>query len=205
VRRAAIATLTLFALTLTGCGTQTSATTQPDQLAPEPSESAEPTVSTTLGAYNILVEDVNGFFAAAYEAERRNPAPKAPKNAEELLALVGYEFRDGVTLAVYDDAQERVCFTGPENTYLTVSEPEDSLQRTLGTGECQYDDGAVVLEVVFPDDMPGALVRERVIKGEDVAKGIPAIAGFADIINASLRDDLPDPAEDLDAPTAGTN
>ena len=36
MRRAAIATLTLFALALTGCGTQTSATTQPDQLTPSP-------------------------------------------------------------------------------------------------------------------------------------------------------------------------
>jgi hypothetical protein len=204
VRRAAIATLTLFAIALTGCGTQTSTTTQPNQLTPKPSESAEPTVPTTLGAYNILAEDVNGFFAAATDAERRTPQ-KAPVSAEDLLAVVGYEFGDGVALAVYDDPQERICFTGPENTYLTLSEPEDSLQRTLGTGECNYDDGAVVLEVVFPDDMPGALVSERVIKGEDVARGIPALAEFADIVNASMRDDLPNPAEDPDAPTAGTN
>lgn len=62
-----------------------------------------------------------------------------------------------------------------------------------------------MLEVVFPDDMPGALVSERVIKGEDAAKGIPALAGFADLINASMGDDLPDRGEDPDAPTASTN
>lgn len=203
MRPAAIATLTLFALALTGCGSRTSATTQPNQLTPKPNESAEP-VSSTVRAYDILAEDVNGFFAAATEAESRTPQ-KAPASAEDLLALVDYEFGDGVALAVYDDAHERICFTGPKNTYLTLSEPEESLQRTLGTGACNYDDGAVVLEVAFPDDMPGAPVSERVIKGEDVAKGIPALVEFADILNASLRNDLQDRGEGPEAPTASTN
>lgn len=152
-------------------------TAAPNEPAPR-----EQTTSTTLEAYNVLAKDMNGFFAAAEHL----PPQKAPKDAEDLRALVDYDFRDGVTLVEYDDTEHHLCFTGPENTYLTLSEPADTLQRSLGTGDCNYDDGAVVLEVVFPDDMPGALVTERVIKGERLAKQIPALADFSDLINRSL-------------------
>ena len=137
-------------------------------------------------AYNLLAQDTNRFFAAAEAVEETNPDAH-PKTVEDLLALVDYTFADGVALSVYEDNDnEHVCFTGPEETFLSLSESEGGdLRRIFGTGECAYDDGDVVLEIIFK---PGANLRveERVLEGKDIAEQIPALDGFVDVLNEAF-------------------
>ncbi|WP_344154642.1 hypothetical protein [Nocardioides koreensis] len=137
---------------------------------------------STVQAYDLLAEESARFVAAAEAAEESNPDAD-PQTAEELLALIDYTFADGVALSVYDE--EHVCFTGPESTYLALSERENDLRRIFGTGECAYDDGDVVLEVTF---VPGARLRveERVLEGKGLAEQIPALGGFVDALNKAL-------------------
>jgi hypothetical protein len=133
-------------------------------------------------AYDVLVRQTDRFFAAAQIAEEANPDAD-PQSAEELLALVDYSFAEGVALSAYDE--EHVCFTGPGPTYLSLVERKDDLRRSLGTGECAYDDGDVVLEVVF-DEGAGFHLKQRVVKGADIAEQIPALDDFVDTVNDAL-------------------
>ena len=183
---------------LTGCGTETgagtvTATTPTISASGTSSTSASPTqaaaspgTSSTVQAYNLLAQDTNRFFAAAEAVEETNPDAH-PKTVEDLLALVDYTFADGVALSVYEDNDnEHVCFTGPEETFLSLSESEGGdLRRILGTGECAYDDGDVVLEITFK---PGANLRveERVLEGKDMAEQVPALDGFVDVLNEAF-------------------
>ena len=188
----AAVTVALPMAALTGCGTETGAgtvTTATANSSPTAPASASPSVATrspaassTVQAYNLLAQDTNRFFAAVEAAEESNPDAD-PQSAEELLALVDYTFADGVTLSAYDE--EHLCFTGPEETYLSLSEHKDDMRRIFGTGECAYDDGDVVLEITFK---PGASLRveERVLEGKDIAEQIPALDGFADVLNEAF-------------------
>ena len=183
----AAVTVALPMAALTGCGTETGAGTV-TAITPTPSASPTeaPGTSSTVQAYNLLAQDTNRFVAAAEAVEETNPDAQ-PQTVEELLALVDYTFADGVALSVYEDKHNgHVCFTGPEKTFLSLSESEGGdLRRILGTGECAYDDGDVVLEITFK---PGERLRveERLVKGEDIAEQIPALDGFVDVLNEAF-------------------
>jgi hypothetical protein len=138
---------------------------------------------TTVEAYAVLVRHVNGFFRAAEAAEEQHPEA-VPESLEDVLALAGYVFRDGVSLREYDLTDDHVCFTGPQDTYLALTEVDHDLRRLLGTGGCDYTDGEIVLEYGLAKNAPGFRLRERVIKGRDLAQQVPGLDEFADIINA---------------------
>jgi hypothetical protein len=131
-------------LALSACGTQSSVT---------PTDAKEPSpevASTKVAAYTMLAEDFVGFFTDI--ASPGENAGSGPKSAEEALARSDYEFHDGVTLSEFDGENYRMCFTGPDDTYLTFSVNDGSdesnlAKRTLGVGACNYDDGDVVTSV----------------------------------------------------------
>ena len=176
----AAVTSALSIAALTGCGDDVGTGTV------TPATATSPGTSSTLQAYDLLAGEVTRFVAAADAAEQSSPDVD-PQTPEELLALIDYTFADGVTLSVYEDKHNgHVCFTGPEETFLSLSESESGdLRQILGTGECAYDDGDVVLELVLK---PGARVHvePRVIKGKDIAEQIPALDGFVDQLNEAL-------------------
>lgn len=170
----AAAAVALPLTALTGCGTEGSAPTSAATTSPEH--------LTKVEAYAVLVRQTDRFFAAASAAEKTNPDAD-PQSAEELLALVDYTFTEGVTLAKYDE--EHLCFTGPGSTYLSLFERKDDLRRLLGTGECTYDGGDVVLEVVF-DEGAGLHLEQRVLEGADIAEQIPGLDDFVDTVNEAF-------------------
>jgi hypothetical protein len=129
-----LSALSLSALTLAGCGSETAAT-----------GSATPEPSARVAAYAALAEDFTGFFVKSVTVDAAGDLG-SPQTVDDVLAKVDYTFRDGVTLAEYDPKHNRLCFTGPEDTYLTMTaDDEGAMRRTLGTGDCDYEDGEVVL------------------------------------------------------------
>ena len=160
-----------------GCGTEASA--PPTGTAT--TGSASP--MTTVEAYAVLVRNVNGFLEAAEAAGEQHPEA-VPQTAEDLRALTDYVFRDGVSLQEYDDPESHICFTGPQDTYLAVTEVDHDLRRILGTGDCDYSDGEIVLVYRLTQDVDGLTWSERVDKGQDLAEQVPGLDEFADIINA---------------------
>ncbi len=134
-------------------------------------------------AYNLLAGELARFVDAAQVVEKAHPDAH-PETAEEALALVDYTFADGVTLSVFD-SDGRVCLTGPEETYLSLSESTGGdLRQNLGTGPCVYDDGDVVLSIDFK--VAELRVKGRVLKGQEIAEQVPALEAVVDVLDETL-------------------
>jgi hypothetical protein len=165
----------------------TAAATEAATGGPDPKE------QRLLAAYEVLASDMNGFFDAAFAKDSQSSGGM-PENLEDLVEWVGYDFRDDVALETFDASGGLICFTGREDTYLAMSEPEDAgdLQRTMGTGPCDYERGAVV---TVARESRGTF-RERVVRGVALWAQVPALADFAGMVNSVTPDPGP---EDLDA------
>lgn len=162
-----------------------------------PTPSAPPPPSTSpvdvevspsvLDGYRALSAAVNGFFAAVQRVEDDQPGAE-PANAEEMKALVGYEFPKGVDLVGY--STKRICFLGPDDTHLVFATDPDTLRQLLGTGACRYDDGDVVVDITFDfvtdGDLPKTVYHHRVVKGGNVAARIPGLHAYLDLLNTSM-------------------
>src|SRR3954468_1907199 len=95
-------------LALAGCGSETAATS-----------SGTPEPSAKVTAYTALAEDFTGFFVQFVTFAAAGDLGSA-ESADDVLAKLDFTFHDGVTLAEYDRKHRRLCFTGPEDTYLTM-------------------------------------------------------------------------------------
>lgn len=129
------------AMALAGCGTQDSSTATDPKAGPTTAAAT----SSPVEAYTVLAGDFTGFVKKIDAAR----VDEEPTTVEGWLAVADYDFHDGVTLAEFDDEQYRLCFTGPQDTYLSfsVNDNNDVVTRTLGVGVCDYADGEIVTRV----------------------------------------------------------
>lgn len=101
-----------------------------------------------------LSADMTGFVAklVADPSDREALEHASDITPELVTEAVGYEFGEGVTLAEIDDRESMMalCFTGPENTYATVTLGDYYARRTFGTGGCDYEKGLLVTETDEP-------------------------------------------------------
>ena len=159
--------------------------------SPDPSDTREASPRagpvTAIAAYEVLSADTTGFFEAAHRAEARHP-DAVPRTEEEVLDLVDYDFADGVSLVEWD-SDGHICFMGPGDTYLAMSERKSDLVRVFGTGACNYDDGDVVLRLVADASFR---LTERVVKGGDVARRIPSLERFEENLNRLMTESVED-------------
>ena len=155
-------------LALTACGTQNDAD---DEKASD---------GKPVEAWNTLAKESTGFFKAA----STNASDAEPTSAKEAMEMADYDFVDGVTLGEFysNDTDTGLCFTGQDSTYLTFASTDKGFQRTLGTGDCDFDHGDIVLSIDFEDmlregeDKPN--FDEKVVEGKDLAKQVPALEDF---------------------------
>ena len=178
-------TAVLLACAVLGaCGDPSAGATDP---TPSSSSSASD-VSAEIAAYRLLVDEFNGFIRAAI-ANDEAPLGGVPASPEEVIETVGYDFAEGVTIEQLEEEGGLLCFTGPERTFLTVGEHGDGntvLRRVLGTGECAYDDGAVIIDLDLPDDLQVNTFEEQVVKGEDVVEQVPGLHALGELMNETM-------------------
>lgn len=178
----ALAVGSVLAVGLAGCGggSDSSDSSKPGTNAgskPGTSESAD---DARIAGWNAVSDDLNGFFTRIYTIPQRTGKP--PANVAEVNDWVKYTYRDGVQLADFQQSGRRLCLTGPGDTYLAMTLAED-LTRTLGTGACDYDDGDIVLVGTSKDDTS---VVEKVTKGADLARQVPPLEKFVEVIRLGL-------------------
>jgi hypothetical protein len=155
--------------------------------------------ASTVRAYNLLAGELARFVDAAQVAEKAHPEAH-PETVEEVLALVDHRFADGVRLSVFEP-DGHVCLTGPEGTYLSLSESRGGdLRENLGTGPCAYDRGDVVLEIDF--DVAELRVKGRVLEGRELADQVPALDAVVDVLDDAFA---PARAAEGDVTTDGSD
>jgi hypothetical protein len=177
------------------------ATAAPDTLTPTASTTPTP-ISTesipatpeTLAGYQALTTGLTALFARADKLVGEDPAAD-PQDADDVKRLVGDVFPDGVDLVVFsgDDALI-MCLTGPATTFLLLVTHGDGIRQVLGPGDCSdiesidaEADGDVVVDITVElvGDRPKVRYVATVVKGQNLADGIPGLEDFIEGLNSA--------------------
>ncbi|MEO6512868.1 MAG: hypothetical protein ABIO16_17855, partial [Nocardioides sp.] len=113
-------------------------------------------------------------------------------SADEVDALLGDIYPDGVDLVVFDE-NGVICLTGPAATFVLLGEHGDTLRQIYGPGGCDnassvsgLEDGDIVVDITFDivgKDHPRPHYKPRVMKGQNLVDQIPDLVGYLDVLN----------------------
>ena len=129
-----------------------------------------------IDAWQSLAADFDGFFTAYLDTA----LGRRDRTAAKVRKAVGYAFAPGNTLGEYDHNPRqqyvKACLTGADSTYLALTITDGAMLRTVGTGDCRYRRGDIVLELLEPGYLkPGQKPGERVNHGRKLARQVPAL------------------------------
>lgn len=199
MRHTSAAVVVAASLVLAGCGpgTRDAATdTEPPNrretpgIAPTPSsvDTSLPGVAgQTVDGYRALAEETTTFFAKALRVGALDPG--GPGDAAAAKVTVGHAFTSTVDLVAWDRDPVRACFTGPADTYLTISALEPYTLRTLGRGKCDYTEDAPVVLAVTPSHNPdGPAFVQEIGRGRRIVTKVPELDDFVEVFNEAVTD-----------------
>ena len=125
----------------------------------------------------MLATGLGAFFTAAQKMERQHPDAD-PRSADDVNALLGDVYPNGVDLVVFDvgKASLTLCLTGPASTFMLLVSDEIALTQSFGGGDCSDPalvdpavDGGVVVDITLGMKGTKSVYVPTVLKGQNLA------------------------------------